>query len=64
MEKREARKQLVAVFEKLGTSCKKILTLFYYENLSIKEILEQTTYENEQVVRNKKHKCLKDWLRW
>jgi RNA polymerase sigma factor (sigma-70 family) len=59
MEKREARKQLVAVFEKLGTSCKKILTLFYYENLSIKEILEQTTYENEQVVRNKKHKCLK-----
>lgn len=59
IEKREAQKQLIAVFEKLGAGCKKILTLFYYENLSIKEILEQTTYENEQVVRNKKHKCLK-----
>jgi RNA polymerase sigma factor (sigma-70 family) len=59
IEKRETQRQLIAVFEKLGTSCKKILTLFYYENLSIKEILEQTSYENEQVVRNKKHKCLK-----
>ncbi len=47
------------VFEMLGTSCKKILTLFYYENLSMKEIVEQTDYDNEQVIRNKKHKCLK-----
>jgi hypothetical protein len=32
--------------------------LFYYENLSMKEILEHQPYDNEQVVRNKKYKCL------
>lgn len=59
IENREAKQQLMNVFEMLGTSCKKILTLFYYENLSMKEIVEQTDYDNEQVIRNKKHKCLK-----
>lgn len=59
-EQREARKQLLDVFNKLGDGCKKILTLFYFEELSMKEILEQTNYDNEQVVRNKKHKCFKE----
>lgn len=63
IENREAKKQLLHVFEQLGEGCKKILTLFYYGNLSMKEILEQTNYENEQVVRNKKHKCLKELTR-
>jgi RNA polymerase sigma factor (sigma-70 family) len=59
IEKREATKQLMAVVESLGAECKKILLLFYFENRSMKEILAETTYENEQVVRNKKYKCLK-----
>lgn len=59
MEKRELKKQMLASFEKLGDGCKTILTLYYYENLPMKEIVSQTSYENEQVVRNKKHKCLK-----
>ena len=42
----------------LGDACKKILTLFYYENLSMKEMVSHLHYENEQVVRNKKYKCL------
>ena len=41
-------------------NCKKILLLFYYENLSISEILDTLDYQNEQVVRNKKYKCLKE----
>jgi RNA polymerase sigma factor (sigma-70 family) len=56
---REARAAVMDVMEKLGDGCKKILLLFYYDNLSMKEILEQTNFENEQVVRNKKYKCLK-----
>ena len=59
VEKREANKQLLDILNELGEGCRKILTLFYYENLSMKEILMQTEFENEQVVRNKKHKCLK-----
>jgi RNA polymerase sigma factor (sigma-70 family) len=56
---REARSEILKVVEQLGEGCKKILLLFYYENLSMKEILAQTDFENEQVVRNKKYKCLK-----
>ncbi len=56
---REEKQKLMRLVEELGENCRKILLLFYYENLSMKEILEQTDYENEQVVRNKKYKCLK-----
>jgi RNA polymerase sigma factor (sigma-70 family) len=56
---REAREELLKIIEQLGAQCKEILLLFYYENLSMKEIYEKTSYESEQSVRNKKSKCLK-----
>ena len=56
---REERIQVMQLVDKLGETCKKILVLFYYDNLSIKQILDSLHYENEQVVRNKKSKCLK-----
>ena len=56
---REAKKHVMDVVDQLGDTCKKILVMFYYENLSMKEILANLEYENEQVVRNKKYKCLK-----
>jgi RNA polymerase sigma factor (sigma-70 family) len=55
---RELKKQLNQLLHELGDSCRKILELFYYENLSMKEIVSHLHYENEQVVRNKKYKCL------
>jgi RNA polymerase sigma factor (sigma-70 family) len=59
MESREASARLMAAINNLGETCKKILVLFYFENRPMKEILGALHYENEQVVRNKKHKCLK-----
>ncbi|MDQ6812402.1 MAG: sigma-70 family RNA polymerase sigma factor [Bacteroidota bacterium] len=56
---REMRSQLMLLVQGLGEMCKKILLAYYYDNLSMKEILQQLDYENEQVVRNKKYKCLK-----
>lgn len=56
---REARNQVLNVVSQLGDQCRKILLGFYYKDQSIKEILADTGYENEQVVRNKKYKCLK-----
>jgi RNA polymerase sigma factor (sigma-70 family) len=56
---REARQQIFGIIESLGKVCKKILLAFYYENLSITEILSRLDYQNEQVVRNKKAKCMK-----
>ncbi len=56
---RESRKLVMEIIERLGEGCKKVLLAFYYQNLSMKEICEQTEYDSEQVVRNKKYKCLK-----
>lgn len=56
----EAQKTIVELLERMGEKCKQILTLFYYEELPMKDILKQTNYENEQVLRNKKYKCLKE----
>lgn len=56
---REVKAQIFRLMEKIGETCKKILLMFYYENLSINEIWKDLHYENEQVVRNKKYKCLK-----
>src|SRR5450631_59527 len=58
IQDRELKKQLNQLLQDLGDSCRKILELFYYENLSMKEIVSHLHYENEQVVRNKKYKCL------
>jgi RNA polymerase sigma factor (sigma-70 family) len=59
LETRESNEELMKLMNELGETCKKILLLYYYENQSMKEILTSLNYENEQVVRNKKYKCLK-----
>ena len=59
MELHQTKNDLMKVIDELGENCKKILLLFYFENRSMKEILGALPYENEQVVRNKKSKCLK-----
>lgn len=56
---REGKTAIIQLIGELGETCRKILLLFYYEDLSMREILETMHYENEQVVRNKKYKCLK-----
>jgi RNA polymerase sigma factor (sigma-70 family) len=56
---RDAKKLVMALMDKLGDTCRKILTAYYYDSLSMKEILPLVNYENEQVLRNKKYKCLK-----
>ncbi len=59
MAGRESSAGILQLVEQLGETCKKILLLFYYEEYSMKQILEHMHYENEQVVRNKKYKCIK-----
>ena len=56
---REATGLVMALMDKLGDVCKKILTSYYYDNLAMKDILPLVNFENEQVLRNKKYKCLK-----
>lgn len=56
---KEGQQYIQKLFAQLGDKCQHILTLFYYEDYAMKEILQETGYENEQVLRNKKYKCLK-----
>jgi len=60
MGDRETKRELGDLMNKLGEACRKILMLFYYEQLPMKEIVSHLHYDNEQVVRNKKSKCLKE----
>ena len=60
LNQREKREQLLSLMDRLGDSCRKILTLFYYENLPFEEIIGKMGYETEQVARNKKYKCMRE----
>ena len=53
---------IMSTFQELGDTCRKILTLFYYESLPMKEICEELDFSSEQVLRNKKYKCLKSLM--
>ena len=55
----EKKVHIIEVLGSVGEQCKKLLTDSLYHNLSMKEIAEQGDYSSEQIVRNKKYKCLK-----
>lgn len=44
-------------FAGLGDNCKKILTLYYYDNQSMKEIAEQMSW-TEATAKNNKYRCI------
>ena len=45
---------------RLPDLCRKILTLYYYENKSMSEISRLTGLANENVAKSKKYQCKKD----
>lgn len=53
------QQQLKKGFEKLGKKCRQVLTLFYYRGYTIEEIAEHLNYENKNVVKSQKSRCLK-----
>lgn len=46
-------------FSQLGEQCKKVLTLFYYEEKKLDEIQELLGYANKDVLKSQKSRCLK-----
>ena len=43
----------------LGKKCKEVLTLFYYRGFTIDEIATHLNYENKNVVKSQKSRCIK-----
>ncbi len=54
----EQKRTVLEVLALLGSSCKELLIENLYHNASMKEIAESGGYSSEQIVRNKKYKCL------
>jgi len=55
----EIQKTLSKNLKLISESCQTILRLFYYRNLTIDEIVEQTTYKDSATVRSHKSRCMK-----
>jgi len=54
----EKKKGILELLNQLGEACKRLLIENIYHNASMKEIAKSGNFSSEQVVRNKKYKCL------
>ena len=54
----EQKQRVLDLLDALGESCKELLVENLYHNASMKEIAASGGYSSEQIVRNKKYKCL------
>ncbi|MEM6722224.1 MAG: sigma-70 family RNA polymerase sigma factor [Bacteroidota bacterium] len=50
---------LSAYLDSISESCRKVLELFYYRNLTVDEIVQVTEYKDGNTVRSHKSRCLK-----
>ncbi|MEL6561667.1 MAG: sigma-70 family RNA polymerase sigma factor [Bacteroidota bacterium] len=61
LPKNEIDLQLIlkGVMEQMGSDCKDLLTYFYYEKLSMSDIMEKFGLGSTQAAKNKKLRCVK-----
>ncbi|MFC4721380.1 RNA polymerase sigma factor [Geojedonia litorea] len=53
------QKLVLKCFGQLGKKCQKMLKLFYYEKFTLEEIKTYLNYDNYNVVKSQKSRCLK-----
>lgn len=58
IEKEEKLKELEQVLTQIGEKCLKLLKLFYYDGLKMKEIAKKIGLKSEKIAKNQKYKCL------
>lgn len=58
-EPTEKERKIIANLKKLGDKCREILELFYLKGFKIEEIMTAQGYENKNVVKSQKSRCLK-----
>ena len=56
----ERKKVLETVFMSLGKKCIEILSMYYYQGLSMKEIAEKMDLQSADVAKVKAHRCRKE----
>jgi len=55
----EYQSKLVENFKKLGDKCREILELFYLQGMKLDEITLKQGYDNKDVAKSQKSRCLK-----
>jgi len=56
---KESKFQLIEdVLKQIGEKCLKLLSMFYYNSLSMKDIANKLAFKTENVAKNQKYKCL------
>jgi RNA polymerase sigma factor (sigma-70 family) len=58
-EREEKAKIIHACIEKLGETCKRVLSYYYFEGMSMKQIAEKVGFANTDTAKTKKYKCKK-----
>lgn len=53
------QKELAKLIGNISESCRELLRLYYYRNLSINEIVERTQYKDANTVKSHKSRCMK-----
>lgn len=48
------------VIQELGDTCKKVLTLYYFDGLSMTDIADELGFANADTAKTKKYKCKKE----
>ncbi len=56
-DQNEIIKIMHACINELGETCKQVLTLYYFDKLSMKEIAEKLNFSNADTAKTKKYKC-------
>lgn len=51
--------KIQAALEQVGGKCKELLTMFYYQGKKLDEIVLLMNYENKDVAKSQKSRCLK-----
>ncbi len=59
MELSEEKKAMLELLQQLGEDCQQLLLHYYYDRFNLKEIAVRMDYASDEVVENKKAKCLK-----
>lgn len=55
----EMQNEIREVVEKLQEPCNTVLSLYYWERKSMREIAAEMNYKNEQIAKNRKSLCIK-----
>jgi len=56
-DQNEIIKIMHACINELGETCKQVLTLYYFDKLSMKEIADKLSFSNADTAKTKKYKC-------